>query len=270
MIENSKYTSAAYSIVTNTEGMHDRAVTLDKHEKDVISKIYKLDTIPRQTDTRTKFIVKGERGYTEQELLIKYPKSSGNEIRLYMSDSQEFSGDPGQVFFVAEDPQHKYPIVGFCNEEEIESLDKIIVENYEESTEFQIDTEETVSLLVKNKSVYEISHLPRSAREAAIAISSSNYKCQNNEEHDTFISRRSGKNFTEAHHLIPLKYQSNFDTNIDTRHNIVSLCPNCHRSIHHSDTSTKRQIIETLYNKKINNLNDIGIYIEIEQLHEMY
>lgn len=270
MIENSKYISGAYSIVTNTEGNHDRAVTLDKYEKEIINTAYRLDTIPRQTDTRTKFIIKGPRGYTEQELLIKYPKATGNEIRLYMSENQGFSGNPGQIFFVYLDSQHNFPVVGFCNEEEIDSLEKNKKDNYEESIEFQNDIEDTVSLIVKSKCKYKISHLPRSVRESAIAINSSNFKCENNELHVTFISRKSGKSFTEAHHLIPLKYQSNFDINLDIRHNIVSLCPNCHRSIHHSDLSSKKQILETLYKKKISSLNEIGIYLEIEKLHEMY
>lgn len=75
----------------------------------------------------------------------------------------------------------------------------------------------------------------------------------------------------EAHHLIPLGAQKNFDYSLDITPNIVSLCPNCHRAIHLSDIKTKIEILKVLFTaKKKKQLKNCGIVISMEDVIALY
>jgi 5-methylcytosine-specific restriction protein A len=107
-----------------------------------------------------------------------------------------------------------------------------------------------------------------------IAIQCANYKCIVNEEHITFESKVTGKNFMEAHHLVPMKEVKNIfelqNINIDCVENLVSLCPNCHRAVHYGADYVKRNILTNLLDKKKNDFDKIGLKIEIYELLKMY
>ncbi|KAA0796730.1 DUF3578 domain-containing protein [Bacillus sp. JAS102] len=110
-------------------------------------------------------------------------------------------------------------------------------------------------------------------RDAAIAkeaLKKVNYVCEIDPSHKTFVSEVSGENFVEAHHLIPMSLQSNFPWSLDVPGNIVSLCPNCHRKIHHAVKSEKLQIIEDLYLQRKGVLSSFGIDISLEHLIKAY
>lgn len=108
----------------------------------------------------------------------------------------------------------------------------------------------------------------------AIAINNSGYQCENDACHQTFISKRTKRPYMEAHHLIPIS-QSQYmwkkkHKNIDCIENIVSLCPTCHRAIHHGEFETKLQILKKLYDKRIGDLRRAGIDIDFETLLKFY
>jgi len=107
-----------------------------------------------------------------------------------------------------------------------------------------------------------------------IALKNSQYLCEYNKLHLTFISGVTGKNYTEAHHLIPIQFQKEYweaiYKNIDCLENIVSLCPNCHRCVHYGTFDEKNKILNFLFEKKIDNIKNIGINLSKEQLIEMY
>ena len=108
----------------------------------------------------------------------------------------------------------------------------------------------------------------------AIAINNSGYQCENEISHQTFISKRTKQPYMEAHHLIPIS-QSEYmwkkkHKNIDCIENIVSLCPTCHRAIHHGEFETKLQILKKLYDKRIDDLRRAGIDIDFETLLKFY
>ena len=50
----------------------------------------------------------------------------------------------------------------------------------------------------------------------------------------------------EAHHLIPLRMQHDFENSLDVVGNIVSICPNCHRLIHYGRDKDKK-VLELLF-----------------------
>lgn len=107
-----------------------------------------------------------------------------------------------------------------------------------------------------------------------IAINQVDYKCENNNEHTTFISNTTRNQYMEAHHLIPISYQEEmwdrFNVNIDCVENIVSLCPNCHRAIHYAVKEFKEEIISKMYKLKEIGLKKIGIDIPLEEVIKLY
>ncbi|MGL4999965.1 MAG: HNH endonuclease [Cetobacterium sp.] len=56
------------------------------------------------------------------------------------------------------------------------------------------------------------------------------------------MSGTTNKQYMEAHHLIPMNAQDSFKNSLDVLGNVVSLCPNCHRMIHHGDEVSKNII----------------------------
>ncbi|BAH44541.1 hypothetical protein BBR47_35640 [Brevibacillus brevis NBRC 100599] len=110
----------------------------------------------------------------------------------------------------------------------------------------------------------------RNASIAKEALRNEDYLCEVNNGHLSFTSAITNKNFVEAHHLIPMKLQALFSWSLDVPGNIVSLCPNCHRKIHHASKSERKELIEVLYSKKINRLKSFGIDIQLKDLLKAY
>ncbi|MGL5797705.1 MAG: HNH endonuclease [Cetobacterium sp.] len=115
-----------------------------------------------------------------------------------------------------------------------------------------------------------IKQWPRDPNLPKIVIKLANYKCEYNEEHITFISGSTKQQYMEAHHLIPMNSQDSFKNSLDVLGNIVSLCPNCHRMIHHGDENCKNIIIEKLYNEKQKDLQKFGLEITLEAMKKIY
>ncbi|MBN3556050.1 DUF3578 domain-containing protein [Fictibacillus nanhaiensis] len=110
----------------------------------------------------------------------------------------------------------------------------------------------------------------RNAAIAKEAIVNAKYVCEINPTHQTFVSNISGENFVEGHHLIPINLQKHFKWSLDVPGNIVSLCPNCHRQIHHARKADINDLLERLYYLKSEILNDYGLNISLFELKNMY
>ena len=91
------------------------------------------------------------------------------------------------------------------------------------------------------------------------AIIGANFICENNGEHQTFISKATGKPYMEGHHLIPIRFQTEFTTSIDVYANIVCLCPNCHRLLHFGTDRDKVYAAEKLFDSRSERLINSGI-----------
>lgn len=102
------------------------------------------------------------------------------------------------------------------------------------------------------------------------AIKKANYLCENSNSHRTFISKKSGHQFVEAHHLIPMEYQGQFEYSIDVPENIISLCPNCHRAFHYSEDAVKKELLQSFLNLRQKGLLERGISVDFQQLIEFY
>ncbi|MDT3498299.1 DUF3578 domain-containing protein [Bacillus toyonensis] len=110
----------------------------------------------------------------------------------------------------------------------------------------------------------------RNSSIAKEALQEANFLCELDLAHLTFKSKVTNENFVEAHHLIPMNQQGEFPWSLDVPGNIMSLCPNCHRKIHHASKKEKKAVVKNLYDKKANELDDYGIHIPLKKLFSYY
>ena len=110
----------------------------------------------------------------------------------------------------------------------------------------------------------------RDANMAFTALDNANFRCENDQDHETFIASKTGNQFVEAHHLIPMKYQGEFPVCIDVPENIISLCPNCHRAFHNSIDNTKVELVKKFFIARKKGLIEREINIDENKLLEYY
>ena len=110
----------------------------------------------------------------------------------------------------------------------------------------------------------------RNSRKGKNAIENANFMCEVDNKHKDFTSNATGKNYVEAHHLIPMEFQDSFDVSIDVEANIVSLCVSCHKRLHHAIFKEKEEVINVLYRRRENRLSKCGINISQETLYGYY
>ncbi|MBD8889324.1 MULTISPECIES: MrcB family domain-containing protein [Bacillus] len=110
----------------------------------------------------------------------------------------------------------------------------------------------------------------RNASLASMAMMLSNYTCEIDDSHKTFISKSTNKPFVECHHLVPIAKQGEFQYDLDQLENMVSLCPLCHRLIHLGRDEDKETLLKKLFDQRKDQLKRIGIEITFSDLKEMY
>ena len=110
----------------------------------------------------------------------------------------------------------------------------------------------------------------RDINEAIQAKKNINWVCEMDANHTTFISEADNNPFVEAHHLIPMSVQDAYPYSFDFADNIVSLCPNCHRLVHHSARNTRKKAIEKFFESRKHLFKDHGILIDRKTLLTYY
>lgn len=118
---------------------------------------------------------------------------------------------------------------------------------------------------VNNKKVWR-----RNPKIAGEAVAYTEYLCEIDNEHVHFISKFNQRNYVEAHHLIPMKYQDQFDCSLDIHANIVSVCLICHKKIHFGLFEDKKEILKKLFNSRKERLLAGGISISLDKLYSYY
>lgn len=111
--------------------------------------------------------------------------------------------------------------------------------------------------------------IPRDNSIVVGAKKQANYKCAIDHTHITFRTE-SSPNYLEAHHLIPLSYQTEFSKDIDILENIICLCPTCHRKIHYSDYETRKRMIIKIYDDYKVGLFQIGLKVSLSKILSYY
>ncbi|AFQ50461.1 HNH endonuclease [Burkholderia cepacia] len=110
----------------------------------------------------------------------------------------------------------------------------------------------------------------RNPTVAARALQLANFKCEIDAEHQTFISNATGTPYVEAHHLIPFSNQGGYPFSLDVTANIVALCPNCHRRLHHGKADEKVRDINFLLSEREDRLVEKRLKISKEELLKLY
>lgn len=151
--------------------------------------------------------------------------------------------------------------------------EEIEFEKYLKKTNNDVKGRSIVDKVLEKPNYYKVNNQKiwsRNSGYASDAIASADYLCEFNNQHQHFVSKFTQKNYVEAHHLIPMKFQDQFDCSLDTHANIVSLCLVCHKKIHFGLFKDKKEILDKLFHSRKERLIKSGINIEIEELYSYY
>lgn len=91
-----------------------------------------------------------------------------------------------------------------------------------------------------------------------VARALGNRRCECCGVRKTF-ARRSGGQYFEIHHLVPMSQQGSFSKSLDVDANVVCLCPSCHRMLHFGEGSVVRKALGSLYASRAIGLKRSGI-----------
>ncbi len=129
---------------------------------------------------------------------------------------------------------------------------------------------EIIDLPQKRPDNYEvgITAYPRSRIVVTNALCNADYKCEAKCSNQLFVRKNGIDTYTEAHHLVPLCFQSFFENSLDVEANVVSLCPYCHSLLHYG--SDIESVLRILYEQRITRLKKCGISVSFEELLLLY
>ena len=160
--------------------------------------------------------------------------------------------------------KRQFKLMNFKNDEEYQ---KAVEEVPVKKAAIEDTPKELVEKTRKASEKVQWSRMPLIAKRAIVQA---DFSCEVDAAHEFFISSVTGENYVEAHHLIPLAFQSQFDKSLDVEANIVSLCAMCHKKIHHAQESEKFPMVEVLFDKRSERLKKCEIYIGKEDLKMRY
>ncbi|MBM7701086.1 HNH endonuclease [Kurthia huakuii] len=80
---------------------------------------------------------------------------------------------------------------------------------------------------------------PRSLAENYISKENSDYKCEYDDSHESFIAE-GGNMYVETHYLIPMYAQDLFENTLDFADNIITLCPDCHMRLEKASVEERK------------------------------
>lgn len=160
----------------------------------------------------------------------------------------------------------EFPIINDYLEDKtvIEELSNTIISDEIPTPYLEVPREKKAFVISENNKVT----YPRSKKVYINALKLSNYKCEIDYNHNTFMRKKDGKPYTEPHHIIPLSKQDEFNYDLDIEENIISLCSNCHNQIHYGQDF--EQLLNIVFEKRKNLLNKCGISFNYDKLIEYY
>lgn len=166
---------------------------------------------------------------------------------------------------------------GLFIEETMNPYDEKYVEEIDNINEESINVNQAKNAHLKNPQKVSISKKFKMSKNpiiGKIAIMQSDYQCQVDQAHSSFISKRNKKRYMEAHHIIPVRLTEEIwiqkRINIDCIENIVSLCPNCHKAIHLGEEEEVKQLLHKLHKTKETEWESINLNVSIEELWKYY
>ncbi|MDA8528348.1 hypothetical protein N9K67_06070 [Opitutaceae bacterium] len=248
----------AYSVVTSREHQDGQITLTDGDgEKQIAFDHFGEETIPRTNSKLPMKVWLSVDDIVDSKVMLRYPKSAGTELRIYASEESRFQFNSGDVWFIYESSSGEL-VVGSMPEQTWRAIGS------EDPTD--ADYQNAVDSLnippPQGQTSYLVNGFPRDPAIARVAIETSGYLCAYTGEPTPFLSKRSGFPYLEAHHIIPLGFQSYFDFSLDQVHNIVAMNPLWHRAIHHAIPQTTREIVTSLYNRRASFLTSRNVKVD--------
>ncbi len=156
------------------------------------------------------------------------------------------------------------------NINEENNIEEVISENEVEAFS-EVDGPEPRMDIIDDE-LDEVKNYKSSTLKKEKAKSKSGYLCELGDRNKCqyFTSKASNKNFLEAHHLVQMEFSNDFENSIDVIANLIALCPNCHRKLHHAKDKDRIGDIEYLYAKRKEQLKAKGINISLTELKNYY
>jgi predicted HNH restriction endonuclease len=162
--------------------------------------------------------------------------------------------------------------------------------NQQKQNEYSIEEKDTIDSKVlsdkstgfnwnkktKEKSVngYSKASSQKYKRDTTVAVNAlirANFLCEYDNSDRVFLRKgSSNRYYTEAHHLIPLSEHNDFEYSLDIEENVVSLCSHCHNLLHYGRYEDKKEILQKLYDERVDVLRECKIDITFEQLLNYY
>ncbi len=257
-----KALNGAYSRVTTRE-YFDSQITLTDNEAELVINYFGCDSIhvgsvKGNIDKSLKkfMLFSFDKNLLEPVYLnLVYPKSKKTELRLYLAQSRGYKPKGGDIWFIFINQDHDI-VIGSLEEKNWNLLGQVDNEDleYQEIIENSLITKKPFDISPKGR-IKKINSngriiYQRDPRLAVNRLILSNFKCEIDPSHLTFLAQKTNLPFFEAHHLIPMRYQNLFTTPLDNLNNIICLCPNCHRAMHHAVINYKYQLVSQIYFKR--------------------
>ncbi len=254
-----KAVKGAYSPITDRELIDSQLTATDAETELLVSHFDKLgESIhvgnvngnPLAARKEFRLFPTGERIW----LNLVYPKPHKTELRLYLSKQRKFFPANGDIWFLFVNDVNELWI-GHLPEKQWRALFTVP----DEPGEAPAMTGAAGSIPVQDPALVKK------------RMELSKYRCEYNPSHQLFVARATGARYVEVHHVIPRKFQPQFwiekHKDLTRLDNLCSLCPWCHRAIHHGEEVLSRKILATLFD-----LRGIGFHYGIskEQLFQLY
>ncbi|QUH21256.1 HNH endonuclease [Alkaliphilus sp. B6464] len=166
--------------------------------------------------------------------------------------------------FVSEDKSFKYELIK-SKHKYIQEVNRLTADNNTDFSIIDVPQDKPSFISSYNNKIWN-----RNPTIASQSIKKTNYKCENDKTHNFFTSKYNDKNYVEAHHLIPMKYQGQFEKSLDVNANIVALCIVCHKKLHFAPIEENKSILEKLYYLRKDRLQLCGLNITFNELLQFY
>ncbi|MCQ8213259.1 hypothetical protein NON08_12185 [Cetobacterium somerae] len=197
---------------------------------------------------------------SKDDSIIKYTKNRDEAIKFLKENARDNEAYIYALKSLEERESYFKELEALLNKDSISPSDDKI----NEIKSIQSNTLKLKAAPKRSEVITPRQAFSRNSSIADQALKSANYKCEHQINHETFISGK-GIPYMEAHHLVPMNAQEQFEWDLDIPENLFSLCPMCHREIHHGNRSGIRKIVTKLY-------NDRGylLPLSLEEILELY
>lgn len=240
--------TGAYSVVTERENF-DSQITLTDYEADLVLTYFGKENIHiGNVQSNPLLSAKQFRLFPDGGIInlnVVFPKPDKSELRLYLSATAGFKPSGEEIWFV-------YVLdgaiwIGAMEEPEWRSNSSILrKDEFDDLYQLAVNEDDAIRITtLKERDVFS-----RDYKLAINRMEIAGFRCEYDPTHKLFVSRFSRRNYLEAHHLIPLGLQAEFQPKLDTLDNIYCLCTYCHRAVHHADEPIARDILGTLSAKR--------------------